>query len=67
MEIKPIKLSPKKNGGGYVTSYSVNLGCAEVRLCGFTAANGECVPLEKIVDTEGGQIIIRAKPASPNT
>ena len=35
MQSKPIKLSPKKGGNGYVSSYSVNLGCAEVRNVGF--------------------------------
>lgn len=30
METKDIKLSPKKGGHGHITSYSVNLGSAEV-------------------------------------
>ena len=38
-EIKGIKLSPKKWGHGYVAGYSVNLGSAEVRSCGFPDEN----------------------------
>ena len=59
MENKPIRLSPKKNGKGYVTSYSINLGCAEVRACGFIDETGLAVPIEKIIDPKNGQIIIR--------
>ena len=40
METKDIKLSPKKGGHGHITSYSVNLGSAEVRSCGFLDENG---------------------------
>jgi hypothetical protein len=59
--IKPIKLSNKKNGKGYVTSYSVNLGTAEIRNCGFIGADGNPMDLEKVIDTENRQIIIRVK------
>lgn len=61
MEIKDIKLSPKRGGHGHVTSYSVNLGSAEVRLCGFLDEEGNPLQLEKIIDHENGQIIIRVK------
>jgi len=61
IETKAIKLSPKKNGKGYVTSYSVNLGCAEIRNCGFIDSQGNQVALEKIVDSNNMQIIIRIK------
>ena len=61
MEAKEIKLSKKRNGKGYVTSYSVNLGCAEVRECGFLDDSGEPVALEKIVDTEHNRIILQLK------
>ena len=61
METKPIKLSPKKNGKGYIPSFSVNFGCAEIRNCGFTADEGNPVELEKIVDPDNSQIIIRVK------
>lgn len=62
MESKPIKLSPKKGGHGHVTSYSVNLGSAEVRSCGFVTAEGVPLPIEKLVDPEKKQIIIRLLP-----
>ena len=58
MIIKPIKLSPKKGNYGHITSYTVNIGSAEARECGFTA---EDVQLEKIVDTENKTITIRIK------
>ena len=60
METKDIKLSPKKGGHGHITSYSVNLGSAEVRSCGFLNAEGP-LPIEKIIDPENHQIIIRLK------
>lgn len=61
MQSKPIKLSPKKGGNGYVSSYSVNLGCAEVRNVGFLDENNNPFPLEKVIDVENQQIIIKLK------
>ena len=61
MTVKPIKLSCKKNGKGYVTSYSVNLGCAEVRSCGFMHEDGTPLELEKILDPENGRIILQVR------
>lgn len=61
MEIKKIKLSKKKNGKGYVTSYSINLGCSEVRECGFLDESGEPFILEKIIDAEHHRIILQYK------
>lgn len=61
MEAKPIKLSRKRGGNGYVSSYSVNLGCAEVRDVGFLDADGAPFPIEKVIDTEHNRIIIRLK------
>ena len=58
MVSKTIKLSPKRGKHGYITSYTVNIGSAEARECGFTE---EGVQLEKIVDTENKQIIIKVK------
>ena len=63
MEIKEIRLSPKRGGHGHITSYSVNLGSAEARLCGLLDSDGQPLPMEKVVDVENGQIIIRAKKA----
>lgn len=56
---KPIKLSPKKGGHGHVTSYSVNLGSAEVRSVGFLDESGAQLPIEKVVDEENHCIVLR--------
>lgn len=61
MYTKPIKLSKKKSGSGYVTSYTVNIGSAEARECGFVSPEGLPFELEKVVDTENNQITIRRK------
>lgn len=58
-DIRPIKLSPKKGGHGHVTSYSVNIGSAEARECGFVDEVGEPKSVEKVIDYENNQIIIR--------
>lgn len=58
MIVKPIKLSPKKGNYGHITSYTINIGSAEARECGFT---GDNVQLEKIVDTQNKQIIIKKR------
>ncbi|MDL2248599.1 hypothetical protein LJB89_02770 [Tyzzerella sp. OttesenSCG-928-J15] len=54
-----MKLSPKKNGKGYVTSYTINLGTAEARQAGFINADGEPLEVQKIIDPENNQIIIK--------
>ncbi len=56
MTEKDIKLNPKKNGAGYITSYYVSIGSKEARECGLTD-----VDIVKIIDTENNQIIIRPK------
>lgn len=61
MTVKPIKLSPKRGGNGYISSYSINLGASEVKRCGFIDEEGNPLPIEKYIDTENAQIIIRAK------
>lgn len=58
MTVKPIKLSPKRGNHGHITSYTVNIGSAEARECGFTE---EDIQLEKIVDPDRKEIIIRIK------
>jgi hypothetical protein len=35
MKIRTIKLSPKKGGNGFVSSYTINIGSDEARECGF--------------------------------
>lgn len=61
MKVKPIKLSPKKNGAGYVSSYTVNLALTEVKECGLLDNDGNPFELEKVIDPENNQIIIRVK------
>lgn len=58
---KDIKLSPKRGGHGHITSYSVNIGSAEARECGFVDADGNQLPLEKFIDFENHEIVIRIK------
>lgn len=59
MESKPIKLSPKKDGYGNVSSYSVNIGASEARQCCFIDSDGNTQQIEKLIDIENNQIIIR--------
>lgn len=59
METKPIKLSPKKGGNGYISSYSINLGVKEVATCGFLDESGKPLKVEKVLDPDNKQIIIR--------
>ena len=61
METKDIKLSPKKGGHGHITSYSVNLGSAEVRSCGLVDEIGSALPIDMLIDCEHHQFIIRLK------
>lgn len=60
MEIKEIKLSAKKGGNGYVSSYSVNIGSNEAQICGLISTD-EPVLLCKVVDDENKQIILKPK------
>ena len=60
MEIKKIKLSAKRGGNGYVSSYSVNIGSNEARTCGLVSAEHQIL-LCKVVDDENEQIIIKPK------
>ncbi len=58
MFVKPIKLSKKRGNGGHITSYTINIGSAKARECGFT---DDDVELEKVVDFDKKEIIIRIK------
>ena len=60
MEIKQIRLSPKRGGNGFVSSYSINIGAKEAREC-FGLKAGEDPVFVKLLDPEAGQIIIRPK------
>lgn len=61
MDVKPIKLSAKKNGYGHISSYTVNIGSSEARQCGFIDSDGNVLPTEKVIDTTNNQIIIKLK------
>ena len=61
MEVKSIRLSPKKGGNGYLSSFSVNIGIAEAKACGMLSPNGQPAALEKIIDPESKSIIIRVR------
>lgn len=60
MEIKKIKLSAKRGGNGYVSSYSVNIGSNEARTCGLISEE-QPILLCKVVDDENEQIIVKPK------
>ena len=53
-----MKLRANKNGKGYVTSYTVSIGCKEARDAGLIDENGEAVELVKTVDSESKKITI---------
>lgn len=56
-----MKLSPKKNGKGYVTSYTVNIGSAEAKECGLVDNTGVPLEIEKVLRTEDSSIEIKLK------
>lgn len=56
-----MQLSVKKNGKGYITSYSVNIGSAEARRTGFIDENGQPLEIVKIVNENNKTITFRLK------
>ena len=56
MSIVTIKLSPKKNGKGYVSSFAVSISNKEVQECCLEGKH-----IIKIIDKDRAEIIIRAK------
>lgn len=60
MEIKKIKMSPKKGGNGFVSSYSVNIGSNEAKECGLVDTGVQKV-IVKIIDPDNHQIVIKEK------
>ena len=56
-----MKLRANKNGAGYVTSYNILLGSSEARRVGFIDENGNGRELDKVVDEERMEILIRIK------
>lgn len=61
METKTIKLSNKKDGYGNISSYTINIGANEAKECGFVDEDGNKLELEKVLDCNNKQIIIRLK------
>mgnify|MGYP003304628638 FL=1 len=60
MEIKKIKMSPKRGGNGFVSSYSVNIGSTEAKECGLVDDTVQKV-IVKVVDPDNHQITIKEK------
>ena len=56
MSIETIKLSPKKNGKGYISSYAVSVSNKEVQECCLAGKR-----IVKIIDKDRAEIIIKAK------
>ena len=56
-----MKLSAKKDGNGYIGSYTVNIGSAEARQCGLIDENGISYEIEKTLDPKNNTIIIKLK------
>lgn len=54
-------LSKKKNGKGYITSYSLNIGSKEARILGFIDQYGNSHNLEKELDINNHILIVRLK------
>ena len=56
MSIETIKLSPKKNGNGYVSSYAISISNKEAQECSLAGKR-----IIKIIDKDRAEIIIKAK------
>lgn len=56
MRIEQIKLSPKKGGNGYISSFSVSIGIKEATLCNLVGKR-----IIKIVDERKKKIVIKRK------
>lgn len=56
MSIETIKLSQKKNGKGYISSYSVSISNKEAQDCQMFGKR-----IIKIIDPDRGEIILKAK------
>jgi len=56
-----MKLRANKGGHGFVTSYTLSIGSAEARRAGFLDEDGKPLELEKVVDEEKREIVVRVK------
>ena len=60
MDVKPIKLVPKKAGNGYISSFTINISLKEALQLGFINEDKTINNIEKIIDD--GTLIIRKAP-----
>ena len=56
MHIESVKLSPKKGGNGYVSSFSFSIGSKEAAACGLIGKR-----IIKIIDEKNGVVSFKAK------
>lgn len=56
-----VRIRANKNGKGYVTSYTVSIGCAEAAEAGFLGEDKMPLELEKIIDSENHAITFKLK------
>lgn len=56
MHIETVKLSPKRGGNGYTSSYSFSIGSKEAAACGLIGKR-----IIKIIDEENGIVSFKAK------
>ena len=57
-----MRLRVNKAGNGYVSGYTLSISTSDARALGFVTPDGERVELEKVVDEQKHQLIIRIKP-----
>lgn len=62
-----MRLRVNRAGNGYVSGYTFAISISEARRLGFVAADGERVELEKIIDENNHQLIVRIKPFEPDS
>lgn len=59
---RELRLRANKNGKGYVTSYTLPIGCAEAAEAGFLDDDRQPLPLEKVIDPVNHTITFRLRP-----
>lgn len=61
MKTKDINLRKKFNGQKTAYNYLINISASEAIECGFVDENNEVLPVQKFIDPENNQIIIKLK------
>lgn len=59
MQSKSIKLSPKKDGYGNISSFTINISVKEALSLGLINEDKSINTIVKIVDTANNQLIIK--------